>query len=252
MITPLNLRVIGKGPPLVMLHGWGWHSGIWQPLVPYLAEKFQLFLVDLPGFGQSPLLSPHYSITEITNLLLAITPPHSIWLGWSLGGMIAWHIAIHHPERVSQLITVASSPKFMSTPDWPGVAPHTIEKFANSLVQNYQITLEEFLELQLRGSPKNQVLLTELRKQITTSSHTTPALLGSLGLLRDMDLRAELTKMQCPSLHLFGSHDTLVPVKVAKLIQPALLHGKCAIIKRAGHIPFLSQMKLFLDYLLLN
>lgn len=242
----LHLKIIGKGRPLIMLHGWGWHSGIWQPLVSQLAERFQLFLIDLPGFGKSPLLSADYKIEDISAALLDLAPPEAIWAGWSLGGMIAWYIALHHPERVTHLITIASSPKWVSTENWPGISPESLEKFSELLLHDYQKTLQEFLELQLRGAPKNSELADTLQKQIITSPQTISALSGGLQLLRELDLRSDLANIQCPALHLFGSNDTLVPVSVIEKIQP-LPHALFSIIPRAGHIPFLSHRDIFLQ-----
>src|SRR6185312_10202812 len=116
--------------------------------------------------------------------LLQAAPPESAWLGWSLGGMIAWHIALHHPKRVTQLITVAASPKFVSTENWPGVALPTLKKFSRLLQEDYQKTLREFLELQLRGAPKSAELFAQLQPQITHAPHALPALTASLNLLQ--------------------------------------------------------------------
>ena len=252
MIMPKKLHVetIGAGPPLVLLHGWGWHSGIWDPLLPVLSKKFQVYSLDLPGFGKSPLVTENYAIDAILPLILDAVPPKANWLGWSLGGLIAWHIAIHMPERVTQLITVASSPKFVQSPQWPGMRESTLQQFAHSLTTNYQQTLHDFLTLQLRGSAKNQVLFTQLQQQLARSKPTElPALLGGLALLEQIDLRNKLHQTPSKSLHIFGSHDVLVPAQVADLIQPQLPQGKCIIINRAGHIPFLSQTDVFLEAL---
>ncbi len=246
MSTQLNIQIVGKGNPLVMLHGWGWHSGIWTPLIPHLADNFQLFLIDLPGCGKSPLLTADYKIEDIVELLFEVTPKNAAWLGWSLGGMIAWYIAIHHPERISQLITVAASPKFIRAENWPGVSLTTLKNFSALLIENHQKTLLEFLELQLRGAPKNGELFLELEKQISqTTSSTVPALLGGLRLLEELDLRVGVAKSLSPSLHLFGSNDTLVPQSVAKTLQD----DRCKILNRSGHMPFFSQPDEFLKHI---
>ncbi|MEO8963089.1 MAG: alpha/beta fold hydrolase, partial [Gammaproteobacteria bacterium] len=211
MTNTLHLKIIGNGRPLIMLHGWGWSSDIWQSLVPYLAEEFQLFLIDLPGFGKSPLVTENYDITAISELLCEITPENALWLGWSLGGMMAWYIAIHHPTRVSRLITVASSPKFVSAENWPGVSLPTLDKFSSSLLFNQQKVLQDFLELQLRGSNRHPELLQSLQNQISAVKTSVPALMGGLNLLRDLDLRSQISDITCPALHVFGSHDMLVP-----------------------------------------
>lgn len=250
MMNKLHVTIVGKGPPLVLLHGWGWHSGIFFPLVPYLAEKFQLFLIDLPGFGNSSLSLENYTFENVASLLFEHVPSKASWLGWSLGGLIAWWIAIHYPEKVTQLITVASTPKFTAAPEWPGVAEHTLEKFSHNLTQNYRGTLEDFLALQLRGSHQPN-LIRELQDQIIlTPPSALPALQKSLSLLQESDLRGELNNIIVPSIHFFGSIDTLVPVKIVNHLQEKMPAERCIIIKRAGHLLFLSHREEFLSYVL--
>jgi len=249
MTQELHVVVLGKGPPLVLLHGWGWHSGIWQPLIPQLIDSYQLFLVDLPGFGKSHLLTESYQFADLAKRIFQQVPLTATWLGWSLGGMLAWWIAIHYPEKVTRLITVASSPKFVSDDSWPGIPLATLQRFSQAILANYEKTLEDFLELQLRGSKNAALLLTELKSQISFCH--TDALIGGLKLLRETDLRQDLKKIKCPSLHIFGANDTLVPIAVIPYLQKYLsAHSRCEIIKRAGHIPFLSQPDEFLKLLL--
>ena len=49
----VHVDIIGQGQPLVLIHGWGMHSGVWQPLVKRLSANYMLYLVDLPGMGSS-------------------------------------------------------------------------------------------------------------------------------------------------------------------------------------------------------
>ena len=249
MKIALNFNSIGiKGEPLVMLHGWGWHSGIWDSLLVDLSKKFQLFMIDLPGYGKSSLLTISYNSDEIEHEILKIVPEKASWLGWSLGGMLALDIAAKYPERVNHLVTVASSPKFISDSEWPGMSTVTIDKFSNALIDNYENTLIQFLELQLRGGANNVSLFEELKIQLLSTNKTSQiALMGGLEILRNLDLRDSLRGLKCKSLHIFGSHDTLVPAKVASLVQSLSPRAQCEVIKRAGHMPFLSQKQIFLD-----
>ena len=50
---------MGRGPPLVLLHGWAMHSGLWAPLLPRLAERYRVHPVDLPGHGHSAPVAPY-------------------------------------------------------------------------------------------------------------------------------------------------------------------------------------------------
>lgn len=251
MPKKLHVKTIGSGTPLVMLPGWGWHSGIWAPIVEPLAQHFQLFLVDFPGYGESAFTADSYQIDEISQTLLASVPEQATWLGWSLGGMIAWWIASHYPQRVQRLVTLASSPKFVAEENWPGIPPQTIQKFKQQLVNHYQQTLRDFLDLQLRGSANRHELLQTLQPELT-AAQTVPieALIGGLDLLQSLDLRKDLSKIMCPSLYLFGSNDTLVPQRVVPLIQSLIPNGRCEVIPRAGHIPFLSHPEVFLKAIL--
>ena len=247
MVASLHLEVVGKnGPPLVLLHGWGWNSDVFLPLIPRLTENFQLFLVDLPGFGKSGLLTNDYTFETVSALLFEKLPEKAAWLGWSFGGLIAWWIAIHRPEKVTRLITIGSTPKFTGDADWPGISEAALTQFSKALASDYQKTLQDFLELQLRGS-RDPALVTELQKKIAATPDTVlPSLEKSLKLLCEADLRADLNQMTVPSLHFFGSIDTLVPVKAASLIQDKIRYGRCEIIKRAGHLLFLSHQEEFL------
>jgi pimeloyl-[acyl-carrier protein] methyl ester esterase len=47
----VRVECVGRGRPLVMLHGWAMHSGLWFPLLPRLIERYRMHLVDLPGHG---------------------------------------------------------------------------------------------------------------------------------------------------------------------------------------------------------
>ncbi len=51
-----------QAPDLVLLHGWGLHSVVWDPVVPALLQHFQVTVIDLPGMGRSPLPKGHYDL----------------------------------------------------------------------------------------------------------------------------------------------------------------------------------------------
>lgn len=240
------MNMIGQGKPLVLLHGWGWHSAIWDPLIPYLCEHYQLFLIDLPGCGKSPLTISDYSFENIAQLIFPRIPDNCSWLGWSLGGMLAWWIAIHYPHKVNKLITVSSSPCFVKKDNWPGVPTSTLEKFSQSLLSDPRQTLRNFLELQLRGNNKSKLEFHLLENKMFSQLPVMGALEGGLQLLRETDLRKDLHRVEAPSLHIYGSIDTLVPASITSTLKQETLHAQYEIISRAGHIPFLTHLTEFL------
>lgn len=136
---------------LVLLHGWGLNAEVWRCIVPLLSAQFRLHLVDLPGYGRSGGDTP-YSLAEMTQRVLAQAPARALWLGWSLGGLVATQAALHHPQRVSGLITVASSPCFTAQTAWPGIRDDVLHHFQSQLRDDFQRTVERFLALQTLGT----------------------------------------------------------------------------------------------------
>jgi len=87
----LHVESVGGGPPLVLLHGWAMHSGIWGPLVARLAKRFRVHAVDLPGHGHSALPGPFTLDGALAAASAAFRNerrPLTI-VGWSLGGLVA-------------------------------------------------------------------------------------------------------------------------------------------------------------------
>jgi pimeloyl-[acyl-carrier protein] methyl ester esterase len=86
----LHCRSVGTGPDLVLLHGWGLHAGIWDPVVETLSARFRLHLYDLPGHGLSAPVE-HFTRDEVCAALARSAPAQAYWLGWSLGGCWPWN-----------------------------------------------------------------------------------------------------------------------------------------------------------------
>jgi pimeloyl-ACP methyl ester carboxylesterase len=103
----------GTGDPLVLLHGIGLSRGSWDPVVPALAQRFEVIAVDLPGFGDSPPLPPGVEphpaalARAVAELLdeLRISAPHLA--GNSLGGWVALELAALRPLATVTLLSPA-------------------------------------------------------------------------------------------------------------------------------------------------
>jgi pimeloyl-[acyl-carrier protein] methyl ester esterase len=239
----------GKGKPLILLHGWGFNSDIWDDLAAKLAQDWTVYQVDLPGHGRSPMQA--YRLPLLVKELATTLPEKAVWIGWSLGGLLALGVARWKPESVAALILVASSPRFITAEDWPhAMTPTVLQHFAEQLKQDTTGTLQRFLSLQVKGSETAQKSLRALRTLLKqTPLPQQDALEAGLDLLQNTDLRSELLHIRSPALLCLGGHDTLVPAAMGKECQqwwPAL-HKVC--IKQAAHIPFLSHPELFLEIL---
>lgn len=123
---------------LVLLHGWGLNAEVWRCIDEELSSHFTLHLVDLPGFGRSRGFGA-LSLADMAEVVLRQAPDKAIWLGWSLGGLVASQIALTHPERVLALVTVASSPCFSARDEWPGIKPTCWRDFSSNSVMIFSV-----------------------------------------------------------------------------------------------------------------
>ncbi|MGB0468300.1 MAG: alpha/beta fold hydrolase [Pontibacterium sp.] len=227
-------------PALVLLHGWGMNSCVWNSVLPLLEAHFYLTLIDLPGLGQSVSCPEPYNSQTVVDTLLEAAPERAAWLGWSLGGQLAIRAAALAPERVDKLITVASSPCFVQRENWPcAMAAETYQSFAGALIENPDKTLTRFAMLQTQGAEAGRPVLKQLKSLLKESSPPT-ALPESLGLLED-DERALLAQVKQPVWMSFGEKDLLVPGAAAQACQLINAAVYTRIYTGAGHLPFLSH-----------
>jgi pimeloyl-[acyl-carrier protein] methyl ester esterase len=239
----------GSGPDLVLVHGWGLHGGIWGDLPARLAEHFRVTTLDLPGHGRSRTAGEPLSLAAFTDRVAELCPAPAIWLGWSLGGLIALHAALRHPHKVARLVLVGATPRFVQTPDWPhAMSTDVFADFAHSLTQDYRATLLRFLSLQAGSNESARTLLKQLRADMF--AHGEPqaeALAAGLAILEQTDLRARLAEIRVPALVVHGSHDRLAPPAAGEYLAAHLPRARLLRLEGAGHAPFLSQAALLAD-----
>lgn len=230
---------------LVLIHGWGMNGAVWQQSAEILSQHYRVHMVDLPGFGHSHQHS-FSDLEHLTQQVLAHAPDKAIWLGWSLGGLVASQIALHYPERVSGLITVASSPCFAEQRPWRGIQPKVLKAFTAQLVEDFQLTIERFMALQAMGSPSARQDVKILKKAVLSRPiPNQEALLEGLNLLADVDLRQQLSSVSAPTLRLYGRLDGLVPIKVADDVSSLMPTSEKHIFQNSSHAPFMTELEDF-------
>lgn len=240
----------GAGAPeLVLLHGWGLHAIVWDPVVPALLERFQVTVIDLPGLGRSPVPAGGYDLDRVLAQLLAVAPARAVWMGWSLGGELALALASRHPERVSALCLVASNPCFVQRPDWPAAMPAPVfRQFRDFFEEDRDGTLIRFLSLQCRGSVRMKEDIRFLQEILYHHGLPAPqALRGGLALLDGLDLRNDLSTLTQPVQCILGDGDHLVPAAVGTALRALRPDIDIAVIAGSGHVPFLARPALFTE-----
>jgi pimeloyl-[acyl-carrier protein] methyl ester esterase len=273
----LHVDEFGNGAPLLLIHGWGMHGGLWGGVAERLAHHFRVFAVDLPGHGHSAGIGEQTSVgwaqpTHHLNFSARVgcahpTPVSSLdaivdelsaqfsepltVCGWSLGGQVALRWAMRQPQQVNRLVLVASTPCFVQRSDWPcAMAAETLAEFDAALRQNYAQTLRRFLALQLRGGEQERELLAVLRDTLFSRGEPDlSALQQGLAILRSCDLRSALPFITQPALIVAGGRDALAPLQASQYMAQQMPVAELVSIEGAAHAPFLSHADEFVKHM---
>jgi pimeloyl-[acyl-carrier protein] methyl ester esterase len=234
----INILTQGHGKALVLLHGWGFDSQVWQPVLLRLLDDYQVYLVDLPGFGSSPYMPWN----DFKAQLLERLPAHFAIAGWSMGGMYATRLMLEAPQRVSHLMNVASSPYFVKAQAWPGVLQSVFAAFHHNLVKAPEQTLREFVQLQLPLSVSYADIIGRLP--------STEGLERGLDVLLTWDFRQVLQDINAKKIcYLFGRLDAITPYKLMATMQKRYPQFQYHLFSKAAHAPFLSHSEEFVSIL---
>jgi pimeloyl-[acyl-carrier protein] methyl ester esterase len=243
----LHIEVAGRGPPLVLLHGWALHGGVFAPLVERLSSRFEFHLVDLPGHGCSRDSGVPLALDACIAEIAARTPP-AVWLGWSLGGLFALKAAVVSPG-VRGLVMLAATPRFVKGADWPdAVEREVFEQFGIELQQDYRWMLDRFLALDTIGSEHARAELRKLRETLYARGEPAPrALQDGLRLLERTDLRHLLPSVNVPGLWISGRRDRLVQAESVRIAAERTPLGEHVDIAGGGHAPFIGHADIVAD-----
>lgn len=230
--------------PIVLVHGWGFSAQVLAPLAAAIHNPpAQAHLAELPGYGMRYNEPSPVHIHEIASLVVQSYPHPSIWLGWSLGGLIALYIAQRWPERVASLILIGTTPRFSVAPDWPhGTDPHVLENFAGHLAVDRAGTLQRFAHMQLADNPGEKRFYAQLANHLASEQVANLTTLQSgLGLLRTADLRGSLAQITAPTLLLHGESDRVVNVGASEVMAQTLPNARLIRLPACGHVPFITE-----------
>jgi len=232
---------LGSGPDLVLLHGWAMHGGIWNSVRDQLALTYRLHLVDLPGHGLSPADEPG-TLEHMVDQVIEILPQNCIVCGWSLGGQIAIELGLREPLRVQKLVLISTTPCFAKRDDWQwGMDTKLLQLFMENLRQNYKITINRFLTLQMSGDQDVIAVLAQLRKHFFQRKQPDPiALQKGLEILQSNDVRDKLGSVEQPVLLLHGENDVITHPTAARWMDQQFKISKLVMFPHCGHAPFLS------------
>lgn len=230
---------------LVLIHGWGCDSRTWQPVLESLQTFASVTLIDLPGFGTSPVV-PEFSLDAVLDKIAAQLPQDAVVMGWSLGGMFAVQLAARYPHKISGVISLAANVKFVADADYPSAMSPVINRnFNNSFAQDPQASLKIFGGLLAQGDEQERALLKQLRRTETGEINTNWR--QALELLAQLDNRAAFAQLTLPGLHLLAEKDALVPAAAATAMKALNPQQQIVELKNTAHALHWSRPQVVID-----
>ncbi len=242
MSATLHTERTGRGPDIFLIHGWMMNGRCWRGVIAHFKDRFRLTVVDLPGHGGS-LHSP-YSLSSPERLLAALleaAPPDAIWVGWSLGGLLAQFAAQSSPGRLRSLVSVGMGARYTATPDWPRGINRTLFRAVRQLfaVAPEQL-VRQLIERQVLGSERQEHARAVLRS-LAAMPWDKKELMAGLEFLKTADARRAIQTFDKPALFIAGEKDLITNSKSLEQSSRLAPRGRYVGIAGAGHAPFLSH-----------
>lgn len=243
---PLTLYPAAKqklhADPIVLIHGWGANSEIWQTLPQKLSEYADVYTIDLPGFGNSPSIAS-YTEQALVTWLDQQLPQRCYLIGLSLGGMLCRAFAAQQPNRVLGLVTISTNLKFVADKQYQTAMPSSdFEQFSAIWHQDPSLCLNRFSGLQAQRDQQQRQLTRQLRgMDVEIDTFAGEAMLSLLGKL---DGTQHIEQISCPALAIFGAKDCLVPIAASKQLPQS---HQTLVVDSASHLPHLTAQALVLE-----
>jgi pimeloyl-ACP methyl ester carboxylesterase len=222
----LSYQVQGSGPPLLLIHGLAGSGRWWAKNVDALAAHFQIYVIDLIGFGGSRVRSygDRFILNEAADVLLAFMDRLGIdrasLMGHSMGGHIAAALTARTPERVERLVLVDAA----ALPIRRGAARHLLA---------LSVSLPRF---PARFLPV--LLVDSWRAGLRTIWRAGRELLVS-------DIQAEVAQIRVPTLVVWGARDRIVPTSLGRQLAASVPGAELLVVEGAGHNPMWERPDVF-------
>jgi pimeloyl-ACP methyl ester carboxylesterase len=242
--TRLRYAVAGDGPPLVLVHGLGGTIENWRALAPALTERHRVVVPDLPGHGRSSPLPGSPDVDAFAEAALAAVAQEggepAVWVGHSLGGLLGLRAAAIRPAAVRGLVLAAAA-----GPSSTSRAAH-VALTSLGLIQPGKLIapfrrswsrsrVGRYAAFGWWGVADPDALEPELAEAflVGPARHTNTRQAGRALLASDP--RAELDRVACPVLLLWGAADNWVPLADG-MEYARRLHAPLRAIAGCGHL----------------
>jgi pimeloyl-ACP methyl ester carboxylesterase len=173
-------------------------------------------------------------------------------VGNSMGGFISAELAIKYPERVQRLVFISAAIFWQNR--WRAQPLVQLARMSDAVVARALVRATDDIATRRRlryaalasaGFRYPQYVSDELAHEMVRSARRTDGFLPALEALADYDVEAELPKISCPTLIVWGAHDQLVSVKDAERLEGLIPGSRREVFERTGHVAMLERPERF-------
>jgi len=230
----LHCEIAGSGEPLLFIHGLGSCAEDWQSQIEYFRDRYRTIACDLRGHGRSSKPRGPYSIKvfarDLASLLreLETGPTHVV--GISLGGMVAFELAVDSPERVRSLVIVNSGPAVPAETFKQRLPLHVRLLYARVLGLR---GMAEMIAKRLFPKPEQIALQRAFIARLAANDRH--CYLASLrAIFAGWSVADRLPDIRCPVLVLASDHD-YTPVALKQAYAERLPNAKVVVVPDSRH-----------------
>jgi len=236
----LHYRIEGDddGAPIVFANSLGTDLRLWDQVIPYLPAGLRILRFDTRGHGLSSCPEGDYSMDDLIldtmRLLEALEFRDCLFVGLSIGGIIAQGLAASHPHLLRAMV-ISNTAARIGTPEmWQqridALRAGGIEALADSVMERWfarSFRAQRPLEL---AAWRNMLTRTPLAGYI-----------GCCAAIADTDFSAGSARLSLPTLAIAGSEDGSTPPDVVRATAALIQGSRYELIDNAGHLPCVEQ-----------
>ncbi|HSH03204.1 MAG TPA: alpha/beta hydrolase [Anaerolineae bacterium] len=245
----LHYETIGRGKPVILLHGWINSWDVWRDCMFALNRvgRYRVYALDFWGFGDSAKSNVDtFRLKSYVGMVYQFMETLGIQaspiFGHSMGGTVALKFALTHPERIQKVAIVGSPIVGRSLNPFLKLAG---QSWIAEIVWRYPIILHTIMRILLANDSA------QVRQMIFRDVQRTnmEPFFRSIDDLRRTDLRKDLANLHIPALGIYGTRDRIVSPKNAKLLLDGSELAQVVMMDKSGHFPMTDQPEKFMEVL---
>ena len=231
--TGIYCEVTGQGEPLLFIHGLASSSRSWKKQVPLFSQHYRVITFDIRGHGRSDKHIEPYSIelfaADTEELLRALRISSAHVVGFSMGGMVAFQLAVDVPELVRSLVAVNCCPEGSMRTFNNGVEcfKHLVGLQINGIRHKRQNNGGE----PLTTSGQERLHQSVIQRMAVTNKL---AYANALGALIKWSVADRMDTIKCPTLMITSDED-FVPVSIKEGYASKMPCAELVVINNSRH-----------------